>query len=254
MRVVTWNVNSIRTRHPHLLRLLDTHEPDVVALQETKCTDAAFAELAGDYVGRGYAWVHHGVDHYNGVALLSRVGLDDAHVGFSGTNRAPFDEARLVSARCGGYGVMSVYVPNGREVGDPHYLFKLVWLERLRAELRAEQPEIVLGDFNVAPADIDIYAPNRWRNRNLASAPERAAIAALVDEGYVDVTRRHHPEPGFYTWYSYRPGQAENNHGLRIDLALVSDLVAAGVRDVWVDREQRLAERPSDHTPLVIDW
>lgn len=250
---MSWNVNSIRTRIDRVLAWVDGHEPDVVLLQETRCSDAQFAELVAGFEDLGHRVAHHGVDHRNGVAIASRVGLGEVTRGFGGVNRIPYDEARLIAATCGGVRVHSVYVPNGRELDDPHYLFKLVWLERLRAALDPTVPTLCAGDLNVAPADVDIYDPVRWRRRTHASPPERAAIDALLDLGLRDVTREQHPEPGLYTWWSYRPGQFEANRGLRIDLALCSDHVADRVADVWVDTDERAGERPSDHAPLVVD-
>jgi exodeoxyribonuclease-3 len=162
-----------------------------------------------------------------------------------------------MAATCAGVRVWSVYVPNGRELGDPHYLYKLVWLERLRAELdragAAERRSIVAGDFNVAPADLDIYDPKRWRRRTHASPAEREGIAHLLELGLIDLAREHHPETHEFTWWNYRPGQFEKDAGLRIDLALCSPAVAAEATGVWVDRAARAHERPSDHAPLVID-
>jgi exodeoxyribonuclease-3 len=270
VRIVTWNVNSIRKRHDHVLGWLCRHRPDVVLLQETKCDDGTLD--SSPFEALGYEVAHWGVDQWNGVAVLSRVGLTDVTRGFPGRQRPPYDEARLLSAtvegRSGGGGsrgdggsgdgrgglrVHSVYVPNGRELDDPHYLFKLVWLERLRAAIDPARPTIVAGDFNVAPADADIYDPARWRRRTHASPPERAAIESLLDLGLVDVTRRHVPEPGVFTWWSYRPGQFEANRGLRIDLALCTNDVARQVDRVWIDTEERAGSRPSDHAPLVLD-
>ena len=257
MRVATWNVNSIRSHHRRLAEWIDRHRPDVLALQETKCTDAIFAELMSESLPDGYEFAHHGRDHWNGVAVISRVGIDDVRVGFPGHNRPPYDEARLLSAVCGGLDVHSLYAPNGRELGDPHYLYKLVWLERLRTVTVPDRPGILLGDFNVAPADIDIYDPVRWRRRTHASPPERAAIEALLDTGLRDVTREHLTDAGVFTWWSYRPGQFERNRGLRIDLALCTADVADRVRQVWIDVDERADshpfEKPSDHAPLVVD-
>lgn len=252
-RIATWNVNSIRTRIDRVVAWMEANDPDVVLLQETKCSDAQFADLAPAFEAAGYEVAHHGVDHRNGVAIASRVGLCDVARGFDGCNRFPYDEPRLITATCGGIRCQSVYVPNGRELDDPHYLYKLVWLERLRANVDPSRPTVCAGDFNVAPADIDIYDPVRWRRRTHASPPERAAIAALVDLGLRDVTRDLEPEPGLYTWWSYRPGQFEANRGLRIDLALCSPDVADRVAAVRVDREERAGDRPSDHAPLVLD-
>ena len=254
MRFATWNVNSIRTRQPRVIDWIDQHQPDILCLQETKCTDAVFMspEIAGAYQARGYEVAHHGVDHWNGVAILSRVGLAGIRRGFGGINRGRFDEARLISAHCAEIEVWSVYAPNGRSLDDSHYLYKLVWLERLRATIEPKTPTIVMGDFNVAPTDADIYDPARWKRRTHASPPERAAIDALVDLGLVDVTRVFHPEPGVFTWWSYRPGQFEKNRGLRLDLALCSDPVSRRVTGVHIDTAERGAVKPSDHAPVIV--
>ena len=259
MRIVSWNVNSIRARQARLLSWMRHHEPDVALLQETKCDDTLFssAEFSGAYEALGYEVAHHGHDHWNGVAILSRVGLHDLRCGFPGINRAPFDEARLITAVCGGVQVHSLYAPNGRTLDDPHYLFKLVWLERLRSVIELDRPTVMAGDFNVAPTDLDIYDPSRWRRKTHASPPERAAIAALLDAGLRDVTRDQHPGPEVFTWWSYRPEQFERNRGLRIDLAMCSPDVGERVRRVWIDTAERAddhpTEKPSDHAPLVLD-
>lgn len=254
-RIATWNVNSIRARVDQVTAWLSRHDVDVVLLQETKCRDADFPFAA--FAEAGYDVAHHGVDHWNGVAIVSRVGIDDTVRGFRGPQEAPFDEARVIAATCAGVRCWSVYVPNGRELWDPQYAFKLVWLERLRHELlvadASSGSSLVAGDFNVAPTDEDIYMPSRWRRRTHASEPERAGIRALVDIGLRDITREHHPGPGVYTWWNYRPAQFEKDHGLRIDLALGSGPVAERTERVWIDREARASTRPSDHAPLVLD-
>ncbi len=251
MRLVSWNVNSIRARHDQVVRWLHDRQPDTVALQETKCTDKAFAALATDYESLGYEWAHWGLDHWNGVAILSRVGLCDIKRGFGGTNRPPFDEARLLSATCSNIRCHSIYVPNGRTLDDPHYLYKLVWLERLRSVIDPNVATAALGDFNVAPSDADIYDPRRWRNKTHASPQERQAIASLIDLGLVDAARAIEPTEPRHTWWSYRPGQFDADNGLRIDLALLStDLEVASV---WVDRQARSAPKPSDHAPLIVE-
>ena len=251
MRIVSWNVNSIRRRQERVLGWMDRHQPDVVLLQETKCDDGAFD--ASVFTELGYEAEHWGFNHWNGVAIISRIGLAEVERGFPGRQRSPYDEARLLSATTGGVRVHSVYAPNGRELDDPHYLYKLVWLERLRATVAPTGPTIVAGDFNVAPADLDIYDPKRWRRRTHASPPERAAIDALLDTGLVDVTRHHLPGSGVFTWWSYRPGQFEQNRGLRIDLALCTPDLADQVQRVWIDTEERAGEGPSDHAPLVVE-
>lgn len=251
MRIVSWNVNSIRSRRERVAHWLLGHRPDVVLLQETRCVDDDFGSTC--YEEMGYDVAHWGVDHWNGVAILSRVGLADVDRGFPGRQRPPYNEARLLSATTGGVRVHSVYVPNGRELDDAHYLYKLVWLERLRALVDPTRPTVLAGDFNVAPTDADIYDPRRYRRKTHASPPERAAIEALLDRGLIDVTRERLPEPGVFTWWSYRPGQFERNRGLRIDLALCTPDVAARVDRVWIDTDERAGERPSDHAPVVLD-
>jgi exodeoxyribonuclease III len=255
VRIATWNVNSLRARADRVLAWLAHHRPEVVCLQETKCTDAhvPFRDLAD----LGYDTAHWGLHHWNGVAILSRVGLDDVRRGFHGCNRPPFDEARLLTARCDGIEVTSLYVPNGRELSHAQYLYKLTWLERLRGDLQAagvaERPWVVAGDFNVAPTDLDIYAPHRWRTRTHASPPERAAIAALADLGLTDVHRALDPSPGVYTFWSYLPQAVPRNMGLRIDLLLTSPPVTPRVTRVWVDHDERAGLRASDHAPVVAE-
>lgn len=255
MRVATWNINSIRTRVDQVLCWADANEADVLLLQETKCGDSDFPFAS--FEAAGYEVAHHGVNHWNGVAIVSRVGLDNPVGGFDGHQREPFDEPRLLAATCGGIRMWSVYVPNGRELDNPHYLYKLVWLERLRAELALVGAvglgSIVAGDFNVAPTDLDIYMPSRWKKRTHASPPERAAIDAIIDLGLRDVTREHLPGAGVYTWWNYRTDGFAKDQGLRLDLALCSPAVADATVSVHVDRAARALERPSDHAPLVLD-
>ena len=258
MRIVTWNVNSIRVRLDDVIDWCRRHTPDVVLLQETKCTDTTFDDVARPHIeALGYEVAHWGVDHYNGVAIASRVGLDDIVRGFPDRPGSPFDEPRLLSAVCGGIKVRSVYVPNGRKREDPHWYFKLDWLDRLRSaaatDLAAGLPTLVAGDMNVQRADIDVYDPKRWRNKCHATPEERAALAAVIDTGLRDVVREHRPGPEVYTWWSYRPGQFERNRGMRIDLVLCSDDVASRTSDVWIDRTERAKPVTSDHAPVVID-
>lgn len=258
MRVATWNVNSIRVRHDDVLAWLRRHEPDVVLLQETKCTDATFDAVARpDLEHLGYDVAHWGVNHYNGVAIASRVGLHEVRRGFPDAPPAPFDEPRLLRATCAGIRCWCVYVPNGRQREDPHWYVKLDWLRRLRDavddEVARGASTIVAGDVNVQRADIDVYDPRRWRNRNHATPEERAAIAAVVDVGLRDVVREQHPDPGVYTWWSYAPGQVTRNRGMRIDLVLCTPDVADRVIDTWIDLDERSKPVTSDHAPVVVD-
>jgi len=255
MRVATWNVNSIRARVDLVATWLVDQSPEVCCLQETKCKDTDFPTET--FENLGYEVAHHGLNHWNGVAILSRVGLRKVSKGFSGHQEEPFTEARSISADCGGTRVWSIYAPNGRALDDPHYLFKLVWFERLRSDLSlkrgAKGSTLVVGDFNVAPADIDIYDPRRWKYRTHASIPERAAIKALLSLGFFDLAREWDAEDPSFTWWNYR-SKLDENKGLRIDLALGSEDVFQNLRGVTVDRMARRAERPSDHAPLVIDF
>lgn len=257
MRVLSWNVNSVRARLEHLVQVLDRHHPDIVLLQETRCNDAAFPHAL--FAEHGFEAAHHGYDHRNGVAVASRVGLQEVRFGFRDAPGAPFDTARIVSADCGGIRVQSVYVPNGRTLADPQYTYKLEWLERLRIDVAAEladaggPPLLVAGDFNVAPADIDIYDPSRFRRTTHASPPERDAIRGIESAGLTDLLRAHNPAAGLYTWWSYAPGQVERNRGMRIDHAYASRSLADRVTRVEVDRVTRSLPRASDHAPLIID-
>jgi len=261
MRILSWNVNSLRSRVDLVGRVIDRLEPDVMLLQETKCRDDQLDELRLElFTGRGYQIAHHGRDHWNGVAVASRVGLRSVEVGFGGVQQPPFDEARLITAVVGTGSspvrVVSIYVPNGRALDDPHYLYKLVWLERLRGDATArgwiDGPTVLAGDFNVAPTDSDIYDPRRWRGKKHASPPERAAIVALGDLGFVDAARTLHPDTPEFTWWNYRQTLADDR-GLRIDLSLISPPLWPRVEACWVDREARAADRPSDHAPLITD-
>jgi exodeoxyribonuclease III len=253
VQIVSWNINSIRARVAQVIGWLDENRPEVCCLQETKCPDGIFPHES--FAAIGYEVAHHGVDHWNGVAIASRVGLSEVARGFTGPQRPPFDEPRVIAAGCGGVRVWSIYAPNGRELDDPHYLYKLVWFERLRAELitarAASGSSVVVGDFNVAPGDIDIYDPKRWKRRTHASPPERAALSALCDLGLQDLARCWSPEEAMFTWWNYR-ANLEGDRGLRIDLALGSAEVLDRLSGVRVDRSARAATRPSDHAPLVV--
>ncbi|MDQ3579696.1 MAG: exodeoxyribonuclease III [Actinomycetota bacterium] len=252
VRIATWNVNSARQRLPRLLPWLDQRRPDVVCLQETKLTDAAFAEVLKDELGkRGYAVAHHGEGRWNGVALLSRVGLDDVVAGIAGAPGFPHPEARSVAATCGGIRVHSVYVPNGREPDSEHYRYKLAWLAALR-EVVATSPEtaMVCGDVNIAPTDADGFDPAAYVGHTHVTAPERAALAAF---GLRDVVRDRWPNDQVFTYWDYRAGMFHKNLGMRIDLVLASSPVVDRVKAAWVDRLARKGTGPSDHAPVIVD-
>jgi len=255
LRVATWNVNSVRQRLPRLLPWLDQRGPDVVCLQETKLADEAFDELLGDELAaRGYELARHGEAQWNGVAILSRVGLEDAQVGVPGAPGFPHQESRAVSATCGGIRVHSVYVPNGRVPGSEHYEYKLAWLAALREALRGDSREaIVCGDMNIAPTDEDVFDPEAYAGHTHVTEPERAALAELESVGLRDVVRDRWPNERVFTYWDYRAGMFHQDLGMRIDLVLASSAVADRVAAAWVDRLARKGKGPSDHAPVIVD-
>jgi exodeoxyribonuclease-3 len=255
VRVATWNVNSVKQRVPRLLPWLDERQPDVVCLQETKLADAAFDELLGEeFASRGYAIARHGETQWNGVAILSRVGLDDVAIGVADTPGFSHEDARAVSATCGGIRVHSVYVPNGRVPDSEHYHYKLAWLAALR-EVVAGGPEdaMVCGDMNIAPADIDVFDPDAYIGQTHVTPPERAALADLQRVGLRDVVRDRWPGERVFTYWDYRAGMFHQDLGMRIDLVLATDNLASRVQAAWVDRQARKGTRPSDHAPVIVD-
>ena len=259
MRIATWNVNALTgERIDRVLGWLDIAEPDVLCLQETKLADSAFPAL--EFHARGYDTVHHGEGRWNGVAVLSRVGLDDPVPGLADSEPAD-DEARLVTATCGGVRVSSVYVPNGRAVGSDHFRYKLRWLARLRAHLLADGspgepplPRAVCGDFNVAPDDIDLWSPPAFEGSTHVTPEERAAVAELEALGLRDAFREQYPGvQGLFSWWDYRAGAFHKHRGMRIDLLLLSPGLADRVTWALVDRNARKGQKPSDHAPVFVD-
>ena len=260
MRIATWNVNALTVeRIERVLGWLDVAEPDVLCLQETKATDNGFPAFL--FHGQGYASVHHGEGRWNGVAILSRVGLDDPVAGFA--DGGPADrEARLVTATCGGVRVSSVYVPNGRSVGSEHFAYKLRWLARLRDHLAADRPPAgapnrgvaVCGDVNVAIDDIDLWSPAAFVGDTHVTPEERAAIAELEAGGLRDVFREQYPGvEGLFSWWDYRAGNFPKHRGMRIDQILLSDDLADRVSWALIDRNARKGAKPSDHAPMFVD-
>ena len=256
VRVATWNVNSAKAREPRLLGWLDERAPDVVCLQETKLSDEAFDEtFAAPLAERGYALVHHGEGRWNGVAVLSRVGLDDVVEGLPGAPGYPHQEARAVSATCGGMRVTSVYVPNGRDREDPHYAYKLEWLAALRDLVEAGDPAstVVAGDFNIAPTDADVYSVEAFAESTHVTPPERDALAALVKAGLHDVVRERWPSERVFSYWDYRGGAFHQDRGMRIDLILAGAPIAERRAATWIDRQARKGTGPSDHAPVMLD-
>jgi exodeoxyribonuclease-3 len=253
MRLATWNVNSLTARLPRVTGWMEEHQPDVLCLQETKQTDEAFPLEA--FSAMGYEAAHHGDGRWNGVALISRVGLVDVARGFGAAEDA--HGSRIVAATCGGVRVHSVYVPNGRSLDDEFYRFKLDWLARLRTMLDETCPPgasvAVCGDFNVAPADTDVWDPAHYVGATHVSEPERTALRRVEDWGLEDVFPRFN-DPGVFTWWDYRAGDFHQGRGMRIDLVLLSADLAARATTSFRDRDARKGQKPSDHAPVVVDF
>ena len=253
MRIATWNVNSLTARLGRVEEWIAYARPDVLCLQETKQADAAFPHAA--FAALGYDSVHHGDGRWNGVAIVSRVGLDGVARGFGGDEDV--QGPRLIAADCGGVRVHSVYVPNGRSLDSQHYQDKLVWLAGLRRFLERscspDDPVVVCGDFNVAPADIDVWDPAELVGMTHVSGAERQALVDLESWGLVDVFRRLYPDDRLFSWWDYRGGSFHRHRGMRIDLVLTTEVLARGATFALIDRNARKGEKPSDHTPVFVD-
>jgi exodeoxyribonuclease III len=274
MRIATWNVNSLKARMERVEEWLTEKKPDVLLMQETKLADEAAPDMA--FAMAGYHLIHHGEGRWNGVAIASHVGIDQIITNFGDgpvrrspgadaiaealeaeASEAAADEARMVSAVCEGIRVVSIYAPNGRELGTPFYRAKLAWFERLARWLREEcdpsQPIVIGGDFNVAPEDEDVYDMAFFGGATHVSEPERAALKTLRDWGLIDAYRLHHPEPGKFSWWDYRGGNFHKGLGMRIDHMYVTGSVAARCTAAEIDRDARKGNLPSDHAPVYID-
>jgi exodeoxyribonuclease-3 len=253
MRIATWNVNSLNARLSRVEEWIEYAQPDVVCMQETKLADTAFPAMALSALG--YESASHGDGRWNGVAIVSRVGLEDVETGLG----SGIDEqgCRLVAATCGGVRVHSVYVPNGREVGGEHYEAKLVWLEELRSYLeRTAKPDdavAVCGDFNIAPDDRDIYDRAALEGSTHITEPERQALQAIEAWGLEDAFRRIYPQDGLFSWWDYRAGNFHKHLGMRIDLILLTKSLAERTTYALVDRSARKGKQPSDHAPVFVD-
>ena len=253
MRIVTWNVNSLKARLPRVEEWLADVQPDVLCMQETKMSNEAFPALT--FEAMGYESVHLGQGQWNGVAILSRVGLEAPVTNFAVGDPDP--EARIVTARCGGVLVSSVYVPNGRALDHDHYQYKLRWMTQLRGHVAAlstpDDDVVICGDFNIAPTDADVYDPSKFVGATHVSDAERTVLGDLCDWGLVDLFRLQRPEPRLYTWWDYRGGDFHKGQGLRIDLLLGTPSVASRCTFAIVDRNARKGESPSDHAPVMVD-
>jgi exodeoxyribonuclease-3 len=264
MRLATWNVNSIRARVDRVTDWLARADVDVLAMQETKCSDEQFPTMP--FAALGYEVVHCGFNQWNGVAIASRVGIADVEVGFDGQPTWSSDEAveaaaeaRALGATCDGVRVWSLYIPNGRFVDSPHYAYKLEWLAALRdtahgwlADDAAAQIAMV-GDWNIAPTDDDVWSVEAYRDSTHVTPRERAAFDAIVDAGYADVVRPFTPGPGVYTYWDYTRLAFQKRRGMRIDFILGSPAFAERVTHAEIVREERKGKGASDHAPILVD-
>ena len=255
MRVVTWNVNSLRARLERAEEWISEVQPDVLCMQETKLADDAFPALA--FEALGYETAHYGQGQWNGVAILSKVGLENVVTNFA-DGIEPDPDARIITATCGGIRVTCCYVPNGRTLDDPHYAYKLSWLDRLLDHLgRDTDPGadvIVTGDFNIAPEDRDVHDISKFQNATHVSGPERDRLVALEKWGLTDLFRQQHPDAGrVFSWWDYRAGDFHQGRGLRIDLVLGSSTVVERCEWSAIDRNARKGKSPSDHAPVMVD-
>jgi exodeoxyribonuclease-3 len=254
MRIATWNVNSLKARLTRVEEWLADVRPDVLLMQETKLADDAFPALA--FAAMGYEAAHYGQGQWNGVAILSKVGLTNVVPNFA-DGGDPDPDARILTARCGGVLVSSVYVPNGRSLDHEHYQYKLRWLAQVRRHVAAlttpDDSVLVGGDFNIAPADIDVFDPKKFIDATHTSPAERTLLAELCEWGMVDLFRQHHPEEKLYSWWDYRAGDFHMGRGLRIDLMLGTAPVAERCEWSIVDRNARKGQSPSDHAPVIVD-
>ena len=269
MRLATWNVNSIRARVDRVADWLERADVDVLAMQETKCSDDQFPTMP--FAALGYEVVHCGFNQWNGVAIASRIGIDDVEVGFDGQPTwgdkpevEAVAEARALGATCGGVRVWSLYIPNGRSVGSPHYLYKLEWLAALRntaaSWLTADPsaPIALVGDWNIAPIDDDVWDISLFQESTHVTDAERAAFTAVVDAGFTDVVRPFTPGPGTFTYWDYTQLRFPKNRGMRIDFILGSQGLADRVTHAEIARDERKTGKdrvgsPSDHAPVVVD-
>ena len=256
MRLATWNVNSLRSRIGRVEEFLQRHEVDVLAVQETKAREDQLPLMGLQALGYDVAVA--GVNQWNGVAIISRVGLDDVEIGFPGQpgwGEPLAEEARAIAATCGGVRIWSLYVPNGRKPDDPHYAYKLDWLARLREAARGwlDADTALVGDWNIAPRDEDVFDMAQFAKSTHVTPPERAAFQAFLDDGFVEVVRPHTPGPEVYTYWDYYRQRFERNRGLRIDFVLTSPSLAARVSGAFIDRDERAGAGASDHAPVAVD-
>ncbi len=254
MRIVSWNVNSIKAREERALKWVETHQPDVLCLQELKVVTEKFPFAA--FEERGYRAVVHGQKTYNGVAIVTKATPEDVVSGIPGEGEEA--QARVLSAVVEGLRVIDVYVPNGSTVGSEKWNYKLAWFERffdyLKGAFDPNEPIVLCGDFNIAPDDDDVAKPEAWRNSVLCHPDARRFFEQLVDWGFEDTFRKHNPDGGVFSWWDYRQLAFPKGDGLRIDLVLATASVDETSMSAWIDRDERKGKQPSDHAPVVVDF
>jgi exodeoxyribonuclease-3 len=253
VRIATWNVNSLRSRIDRVEAFLQRHDIDVLALQETKAREDQLPLMGLQSVG--YDVAAAGFNQWNGVAIISRVGIEDVQVGFEGMppyGEPPAPEARALGATCGGLRIWSLYVPNGRKPDDPHYVYKLDWLAKLRDQAAGwlDGDAALVGDWNICPTDADVFDPAQFVNSTHVTPAERAAFQAILDCGWTEVTREHAPG---YTYWDYYRQRFERDRGLKIDFVLGSPSLASRVTGAFIDRDERAGQGASDHAPVIVD-
>jgi exodeoxyribonuclease-3 len=253
MLIATWNVNSILARMPNVLRWIDDVKPDVLCMQETKCTDDKFPTLI--FQERGYQCQLFGQQSYNGVAILTRQSCETARRGYPDDDEAA--QSRLITTTVNGINIVNVYIPNGQAVGSEKYVFKLTWIERLRqffdANYDRATPVLLCGDFNVAPEERDVHDVRLWQGRIMFSEQERAALQRVKDWGFTDAFRLHTETGGHFTWWDYRAGAFRRNLGLRIDHIWITESLVGRNTRTWIDMSPRTWEKPSDHAPMIAE-
>ncbi|HKN82965.1 MAG TPA: exodeoxyribonuclease III [Pyrinomonadaceae bacterium] len=254
MLIATWNVNSVLARMPHVLRWIDDVKPDVLCMQETKCTDDKFPTLI--FQERGYQCQLFGQQSYNGVAILTREQCETGRRGYPDDDEAA--QSRLITTTVNGISIVNVYIPNGQAVGSEKFAFKLSWIERLRQFLdtnyHPSMPVLLCGDFNVAPEERDVHDVRLWQGRIMFSEQERAAMQHVKDWGFTDAFRLHTETGGHFTWWDYRAGAFRRNLGLRIDHIWITEPLVARNSRTWIDITPRTWEKPSDHAPLLAEF
>ncbi|MGA2655749.1 MAG: exodeoxyribonuclease III [Gammaproteobacteria bacterium] len=252
MKIATWNINSMKVRLPHVLRWLAAESPDIVALQELKQTDADFP--ISDIQAAGYLAVSSGQKTYNGVAILSKQACEHIETAFPDFVD---EQKRLLAVTVNGIRIINVYVPNGQAVGSEKYQYKLMWLEHfyhyLKQSLTQYEKILVVGDFNIAPEDIDVHDPKAWHEQILCSSAERAALNKIFSLGFQDTFRLFPQKDQIYSWWDYRTFAFQGNRGLRIDLMLANAKLAQAIQKCWIDVMPRAWERPSDHAPVIVE-